>query len=112
MMAIALAVALQLGLLPVATGLDMPVGIVHAGDARLFFVLQRGRIVIYDGTNVLSRPFLDIRSFVSCCGERGLLGLAFHPQYAQNGFFFVYYTAPNGDLTRRALPRFIRSQSR
>src|SRR2546422_1941289 len=88
----------QLALQTVATGLNQPDGLVHAGDSRLFIVLQPGQIVIYDGSRVLPTPFLDIRSLVSCCGERGLLGLAFHPQYAQNGFFFVYYTDRNGGI--------------
>ncbi len=42
--------------------------------------------------------FLDIRSLVLCCGERGLLSVAFHPNYSQNGFFFVYYNDLNGDI--------------
>src|SRR5579859_2827051 len=85
---------LHLGLRPVATELDMPVGIANAGDSRLFFVLQRGRISI-DGRTL----FLDLSSIVSCCDERGLLGLAFDSHYAQNGLFFVCYTALNGDVT-------------
>jgi glucose/arabinose dehydrogenase len=89
----------QLKLQTVASGLDMPLGIVHAGDSRLFFVLQRGLIVIYDGTRVLATPFLDVRLLVSCCGERGLLGLAFHPHYRENGFFFNYYTNSSGNIT-------------
>ena len=88
----------QIALQRIAGGLNLPLDIVHAGDSRLFIVLQRGQIVIYDGTRVLPTPFLDIHSLVSCCDERGLLGLAFHPQYAQNGFFFVYYTMLNGDI--------------
>ena len=93
----------QIVLQRIVTGLNLPLDIVHAGDSRLFIVQQRGQIVIYDGTKVLPTPFLDIRSLVSCCDERGLLGLAFHPAYAQNGFFFVYYTMPNGDI---ALARY------
>ena len=41
---------------------------------------------------LLATPFLDIARTLVCCGERGLLGLAFHPQYASNGFFYVNYT--------------------
>ena len=72
------------------------------GDtARLFVVRQSGQIrIIKNGTNVTT-PFLDITSIVSSGGERGLLGLAFHPQYASNGRFFVYYTqsaSPVGDI--------------
>ena len=84
-------------LLAIATSLAKPVAIAHAGDGsgRLFIVLQEGRIVIHDGQGVLPEPFLDVRALVSCCGELGLLGLAFHPGYAGNGYFFVNYT----DLT-------------
>ena len=82
---------------PVASGLAQPVSITHAGDARLFITLQGGRIVIHDGTRVLDTPFLDIRALVSSGGERGLLSVAFHPRYAENGFFFVNYTDRNGD---------------
>jgi glucose/arabinose dehydrogenase len=83
----------------IVSGLDQPLGLTHAGDTRLFITLQRGRIVIWDGTRILPTPFLDVISLVSCCGERGLLGLAFHPQYATNGFFFVYYTrSSDGDI--------------
>src|SRR5438105_11358868 len=88
----------RISLQRIASGLNLPLDIVHAGDSRLFIVLQRGQIVICAGTQVLPTPFLDIRSLVSCCDERGLLGLAFHPRYAENGFFFVYYTMPNGDI--------------
>lgn len=74
-----------------------PVAIAHAGDHRLFITEQPGRIVIHDGTRVLPTPFLDIRSLVLAGGERGLLGLAFHPRYRENGFFFVNYTDRRGD---------------
>ena len=82
---------------PIATGLQAPVGIAHAGDHRLFFVLQAGRIVIYDGVRVFSTPFLDIQARVLSGGERGLLGLAFHPRFQENGFFFVNYTNLQGN---------------
>jgi hypothetical protein len=74
---------------PVVTGLSSPVDITHAGDGsgRLFIVLQGGRIVIFDGFQVLSPSFLDITSLVTSGGERGLVGLAFHPNYVANGFF-------------------------
>ncbi len=77
----------------VANGLAMPVNITHAddGSGRLFINEQAGRIVIYDGADIVATPFLDIRGRVLCCGERGLLGLAFHPNYQENGRFFVNY---------------------
>jgi glucose/arabinose dehydrogenase len=80
--------------------LARPVDIVSPRDGtnRLFIVLQEGKIVIFNGTKKLSKPFLDITSAVSCCGERGLLSLAFHPDYTNNGFFYIHYTNRNGDL--------------
>ncbi len=83
----------------VVTGLDMPLAIVDPDDGtnRLFIVQQGGKILIFDGSSTLSAPFLDITSLVSCCNERGLLGLAFHPDFASNGFFYVNYTDDNGD---------------
>lgn len=76
-----------------------PIGIANAGDGsgRLFIILQDGRIMIYSGGSVLPTPFLDISDRVSCCGEQGLLGLAFHPDYTQNGWFYVDYTDSNGN---------------
>lgn len=93
--------AASIKLVKVPGNLVRPVDIDAPGDGsgRLFFVLQNGKIVIYDGTAVLSTPFLNISSSVSCCGERGLLSLAFHPNYKTNGFFYVFYTAINGDVT-------------
>jgi glucose/arabinose dehydrogenase len=81
----------------IASGLTQPVALTHAGDTRLFITQQIGTIVIYDGTGLRATPFLDIRSLVLDNGERGLLSVAFHPHYSQNGFFFVYYTNSNGD---------------
>lgn len=72
----------------------------HAGDGsgRLFIAQQTGEILIWDGNQVLtSSPFLDISGIVNCCGEQGLLGLAFHPNYASNGYFYVNYTNSQGD---------------
>jgi glucose/arabinose dehydrogenase len=79
---------------PIASDLPNPVALTHAGDGsgRLFITLQEGRILIFDSGGILPTPFLDIRSLVSCCGERGLLSVAFHPDYGSNGFFFVNYT--------------------
>src|SRR5688572_14225237 len=77
---------------PVATDLSDPVSITHAGDSRLFITLQIGQVVIHDGTGRLPTPFLDIRNLVSAGGERGLLSIAFHPRYQENGFFYVNYT--------------------
>jgi glucose/arabinose dehydrogenase len=69
------------------------------GSARLFIVQQGGEILILDTENdeLLPFPFLDLSALVSCCDERGLLGLAFHPDYENNGWFYVDYTDVNGD---------------
>jgi glucose/arabinose dehydrogenase len=93
------ALSQTISLQAVRTGLANPIGITHAGDGsgRLFVNLQRGRIVILKGTQLVATPFLDISSKVSCCDERGLLGVAFHPQYKTNGWFFVSYTDTGGD---------------
>ena len=79
---------------PLISGLSAPVDIANAGDGsgRLFIVEQSGKIRIVQNGTLLATPFLDIQSLVNSGGERGLLGLAFHPQYAANGRFFVFYT--------------------
>jgi glucose/arabinose dehydrogenase len=85
-----------------AGGLQSPIGLARAGDGsnRLFVIEQAGCIRFYRNGAIAGTPcgqagarFLDIRSRVAAGGERGLLGLAFHPSYATNGFFFVYYTS-------------------
>ncbi|MGK2858399.1 MAG: PQQ-dependent sugar dehydrogenase [Thermoanaerobaculia bacterium] len=82
----------------IATGLDRPVSLTVApGDAASLFVTEQpGRIRVVQGSTVLPAPFLDIRSRVSCCGERGLLSVAFHPKYQANGLFYVNYTDTSG----------------
>lgn len=79
-----------------------PVGIYHSGDGtnRIFVVEQEGRIKVFnnDSNTSISQTFLDIRSIVDQDGgytEEGLLGLAFHPNYEQNGYFYVNYTDYN-----------------
>ena len=81
-----------------ATGFNSPVDLQNAGDDRLFVVEQGGaiRILNADGT-INPTPFLDIDAIVNSGGERGLLGLAFHPDYATNGFFYVYYINTSND---------------
>lgn len=84
-----------------SSGYQSPVDVKHCGDSRLFIVQQNGYIYISDslGTKV-STPFLDIASKIVYSGERGLLGLAFHPDYFSNGYFFVYYTRANDGQLR------------
>ena len=91
----------RLALKEVATGLQSPtfVTVAPGDNNRLFVLEQAGIIRIVRGGQVQSQPFLDLRTRVgSAASEQGLLGLAFHPQYAQNGFFFVHYTNRGGDV--------------
>ena len=82
-----------------ATGFSEPVEITHPNnDERLFIVEQGGKIKIVNPNGTTNAtPFLDLSALISTGGERGLLGLAFSPDYATNGFFFVNYTNINGD---------------
>ncbi len=81
-----------------ATGFTQPVEITHAGDSRLFVVEQTGRIkILNNNSSVNPTPFLNISTIISTGGERGLLGLAFHPNYTSNGYFFVNYTNTSGN---------------
>ena len=84
----------------VAGGFNQAVAVRHAGDGsgRLFVVEQAGRIRIVDDGTVLATPFLDITGLVESGGETGLLGLAFHPSYETNGYFYVNYTRLAPDL--------------
>ena len=91
------AAAPEIALQPLATGVGPITSIAQAGDARLFLTLQTGRIVIFSGGQIQPAAFLDLSSLISCCVERGLLGIAFHPQYAANHFFFVDYTNTAGN---------------
>jgi glucose/arabinose dehydrogenase len=89
----------SLRLKPVVTGLDSPLYVTHARDGtnRLFVVEQPGRIKVLQPLSTIPSLFLDIVAKVASGGERGLLGLAFHPSYAANRRFFVYYTRqPDG----------------
>jgi len=78
------------------------VDIQSAGDSRLFVVEQAGRIIVFDKNDPdTSYVFLDISSIVTSGSELGLLGLAFHPDYSTNGWFYVYYTTGSGPYTAR-----------
>ena len=81
---------------PVVSGLQRPVDLQADGSGRLFVIEKVGRIRIIQNGQLAPTPFLDISDRVNSSGnEQGLLGLAFHPQYAQNGRFFVNYTDNN-----------------
>ena len=94
----------SLSLEQVATGLTRINDIAHANDDRLFLALQGGviRILDTDGTTLMPTPFLNITTRVNSVGnEQGLLGLTFDPDYATNGYFYVYYTFGSGNGTSR-----------
>ncbi len=83
---------------PVVEGLQRPVDLQPDGSGRLFVLEKVGRIRIIESDELLEAPFLDITDRVGSRGnEQGLLGLAFHPRYSENGRFFVNYTDVNGD---------------
>jgi glucose/arabinose dehydrogenase len=86
-------------LVPVARGLAQPLGLASApGQARRMYVVeQRGTIRVIDRGKLRPGFFLDVRNLVVAGGEQGLLGLAFHPNYAKNRLFYVNYTDRNGD---------------
>ena len=91
-----MAISLEL----IADGLTAPLFLTNAGDGsgRLFVVDQIGQIRIIKNGSLLPTPFLDVSSkmvtLTPAYDERGLLGLAFHPQYGTNGRFFIFYSAP------------------
>jgi glucose/arabinose dehydrogenase len=90
----------------VASGLSRPLFAGSPpGDYKRIFIVEEnsGKIKIWKAGEVLATPFLDIRTKISNSGERGLLGLAFHPNYANNGTFFVFYTraGDNADVLAR-----------
>lgn len=88
----------------VASGFTRPLYVTHAGDGsnRIFLVEQVGKIWILKNGLIQAQPFLDIEELISpgaitnSFSEQGLLGLAFHPDYSDNGAFFIYYTDRRG----------------
>jgi glucose/arabinose dehydrogenase len=99
----------------IASGLDQPVHVTapRGENRRLYVVEQPGRIRIVDKSGRITGTLLDIRSRVACCGEQGLLSVAFHPRFARNGKYYVNYTDRAGDTRvveyrgRRALRRLL-----
>ena len=82
----------------IATGLSDPIFLTApSGDPRLFVALQGGVIRIIDNGQELSTSFIDINNQVQSGGERGLLGVAFHPDYAANGYVYLHSSDNNGD---------------
>lgn len=92
----------QLTTQKVVSGLSSPLGVTNAGDGtgRLFVVQRSGFVRVVQGKSIVSGNFIDARSMVSTSGsERGLLGLAFHPDFAANRQVFIFYTrASDGDI--------------
>ncbi len=90
---------LRVAFADVVGGLQAPLAIVNAGDGsgRIFVVQQGGQVRIVRDGALVSRPFLDIAGRISSGGERGLLGLAFHPRFPDDPRIFVDYTDGNGD---------------
>ena len=75
------------------SGLEAPVLLTHAGDGRIFIVEQAGRVRVVSADGQLRQePYLDISDQVRFQNERGLLGLAFHPRFSENGYLYVSYT--------------------
>ncbi|MCB9850178.1 MAG: PQQ-dependent sugar dehydrogenase [Phycisphaerales bacterium] len=92
--------AVRMTAVQVATGLASPVAAASPPEDfdRLFICEQNtGRIRILKNDVLLPTPFLDIGSLISAFGQRGLLGIAFHPNYASNGYFYVNYTNVSGN---------------
>ena len=84
---------------PIVSGLDRPVDVqsAHDGSGRLFIIEKYGAIRIVKDGHLYDQPFLNIDSRVDDSGnEMGLLGLAFHPNYEQNGYFYINYTGEGG----------------
>ena len=89
-----------IGLQSFATGFAAPVDIAHCGDSRLFVVEQDGLIKILNANGTTNAtPFLNLTALTNQSGEQGLLGLAFHPNYAANGYFYVNYTRSSDGAT-------------
>lgn len=99
LLVLGMASAQTITLVPVANNLSRPLFLTYSPDdtGRLFIVEQGGAIRILQEGRLLAEPFLDVSSLVSCCGERGLLGLAFHPNFRQNNLFFINYTNRQGN---------------
>ncbi len=86
----------------ILTGISSATTITHAGDERIFATEQAGRIrVFYRDGSIEDEPFMDIEDRVTSGGERGLLGLAFAPDFCESGRFYVNYTATDGGLVTR-----------
>ncbi|HET6935036.1 MAG TPA: PQQ-dependent sugar dehydrogenase, partial [Candidatus Angelobacter sp.] len=100
-----------IALQPLASGFNVPLDVEQPNDgsSRLFVVEQGGTIHIIQSGAVLSTPFLDISSKVTTGGEMGLLGLTFHPSFAQNGKFYVNYVRTVAGQIQSVISEYLRS---
>jgi glucose/arabinose dehydrogenase len=96
---LAVAQPVSIEIADVASGFSSPVSVTNAGDGsnRLFVTEQGGAIKIVENGIHLPTAFLNVSTLISSGGEQGLLGLAFHPDYTTNGYFYINYTDINGD---------------
>ena len=92
----------------IATGIATPTAMSFAPDGRLFVCEQGGRLRVIKNGTLLATPFLTVS--VSSNGERGLLGVAFDPNFASNGYVYVYYTTASSPIHNR-VSRFTASAS-
>jgi glucose/arabinose dehydrogenase len=83
----------------VANGLSRPTAMDFAPDGRLFVCLQGGQLRVIKNGTLLATPFVSLN--VDSSGERGLLGVAFDPNFASNNFVYVYYTVPTAPIHNR-----------
>lgn len=98
----------------ITSGLELPIGIVspHDGSGRLFVLEQHKGIRVVENGVLLTAPFLDLSGVVTTGGEQGVLGLAFHPQYASNRRFYVHYTTTGGGPAgQTVIAEYLRSAS-
>ena len=94
---------LSINLEPWATGLSSPLAMKHAGDDRLFVCEQNsGRVRVLDADGNILSTFINLSSSIASSGnEQGLLGIAFHPNYSENGYFYLNYTNNSGNTEVR-----------
>ena len=86
----------------------LPVGVTWASDGRLFIWQRNGVIRIYKNGQLLATPFLDISAYVNGFDDRGLLGLALHPNFLANGYVYVSYVREEGGNPNDASPKIAR----
>ena len=90
------------------SGLQLPVDLAHAkdGSGRLYVVEQKGQIQVFENDVKNQTPFLDIRERVECCGERGLLGIAFPPDFSSSRHVYANYTTISPGSLHTHVSRF------